>query len=79
MFVSRCSNEVGPGLVRLNVRKTPIQLKLLLPRHQRQGIGWLEGRNWREKDVQAGECSNEPGRIGRPGRVVNNILRSNRS
>jgi hypothetical protein len=30
---------------------TQVALKLLLPRHERQGIGWLEGRNWLEKDV----------------------------
>ena len=28
-----------------------VALKLLLPRHERQGIGWPVGRNWLEKDV----------------------------
>ncbi len=41
-------------LVRLSVRKPPTQLKLLLPRHERQGIGWLEGRNWLGKDARQG-------------------------
>jgi hypothetical protein len=37
---------------------------LLLPRHERQGIGWPAGRNWLKKDVKAEESSNEHGRIG---------------
>ena len=44
----------------LSLRKQTVQLKLLLPRHKRQRIGWLEGRNRLEMEVKQGTIQARP-------------------